>query len=120
MKYTYATLLLHETGAEINEQNLTNVLEAARADEITTSRIKALVAALEDVDISEYAAAATPAEIDDKESPEAEASSETEDRTGIVFGEDDASETDEEEESESTARDDADDNSDEDEPTGEQ
>lgn len=57
MKYTYATLLLEETGAEINERNLTAVLEAAAA-EFSSSRVKALVAALEDIDIGECAAAA--------------------------------------------------------------
>lgn len=55
MKYTYATLILNETGAEINERNLTAVLEAADATDISSSRIKALVAALEDVDLDEYA-----------------------------------------------------------------
>ena len=55
MKYTHATLLLEETGAEINETNLTAVLEAADA-EFTTSRVKALVAALEGVDVGAHAA----------------------------------------------------------------
>lgn len=57
MKYTYATLLLDETDAEINERNLTAVLEAAGAD-VTTSRVKAMVAALEGVDPQEYTAEA--------------------------------------------------------------
>ncbi|GGN92567.1 50S ribosomal protein P1 [Haloarcula pellucida] len=51
MEYVYAALILHETGAEINESNLTAVLESAEAD-ATTSRIKAVVAALEDVDLA--------------------------------------------------------------------
>lgn len=52
MKYTYATLLLTETGAELNERNLIDVLEAAGAD-VSVSRVKATIAALEGVDIEE-------------------------------------------------------------------
>ncbi|MEF8830707.1 MAG: 50S ribosomal protein P1 [Halobacteriales archaeon] len=62
MEYVYAALILNETGEEINEDNLTDVLEAAGAD-VEESRVKALVAALEDVDIDEAVeeAAAVPA-----------------------------------------------------------
>jgi large subunit ribosomal protein L12 len=62
MEYVYAALILNETGEEINEDNLTGVLEAAGAD-VEESRVKALVAALEDVDIEEavQGAAAVPA-----------------------------------------------------------
>ena len=62
MEYVYAALILDETDEEINEDNLTEVLEAAGAD-IEDSRVKALVAALEDVDIEEAVdqAAAVPA-----------------------------------------------------------
>ena len=62
MEYVYAALVLHETGEEINEENLSAVLEAAGAD-VEDSRVKALVAALEDVDIEEAVeqAAAVPA-----------------------------------------------------------
>jgi large subunit ribosomal protein L12 len=63
MEYVYAALILNETGEEINEDNLTEVLEAAGAD-VEDSRVKALVAALEDVDIEEAVeqqAAAVPA-----------------------------------------------------------
>lgn len=66
MKYTHATLLLDETGAEINERNLTAVLEAADA-EFTTSRVKAVVAALEGVDVGEYAATAPDDGVTDTE-----------------------------------------------------
>ena len=59
MEYTYATLLLEETGEEIGEDNLTAVLEAAGAD-VSTSRVKALVAALEDVDVGEPGADSRP------------------------------------------------------------
>ncbi|WP_129116430.1 50S ribosomal protein P1 [Halegenticoccus tardaugens] len=62
MEYVYAALILNETGEEINEDNLTAVLEAAGVD-VEESRVKALVAALEDVDIEEAieTAAAAPA-----------------------------------------------------------
>ena len=62
MEYVYAALILHETGEEINEDNLTGVLEAAGVD-VEQSRVKALVAALEDVDVEEAieTAAAVPA-----------------------------------------------------------
>ncbi|PSQ11382.1 50S ribosomal protein P1 [Halobacteriales archaeon QS_7_68_65] len=62
MEYVYAALILNETDEEINEDNLTDVLEAAGAD-VEDSRVKALVAALEDVDIEEAVdqAAAVPA-----------------------------------------------------------
>jgi large subunit ribosomal protein L12 len=62
MEYVYAALTLNESGAEINEENITAVLEAAGVD-VEESRVKALVAALEDVDIDEAieTAAAAPA-----------------------------------------------------------
>jgi len=62
MEYVYAALILNETGEEINEENVTGVLEAAGVD-VEESRVKALVAALEDVDIEEAieTAAAAPA-----------------------------------------------------------
>src|SRR6056297_2000984 len=58
MEYVYAALILNESGEEINEENLTNVLDAAGVD-VEESRVKALVAALEDVDISEAVEEAT-------------------------------------------------------------
>ncbi|EMA67014.1 50S ribosomal protein P1 [Halorubrum kocurii] len=62
MEYVYAALILNETGEEINEENITGVLDAAGVD-VEESRVKALVAALEDVDIEEAVetAAAAPA-----------------------------------------------------------
>ncbi len=62
MEYIYAGLILNEAGEEINEDNITAVLEAANVD-VEESRVKALVAALEDVDIDEAIeeAAAVPA-----------------------------------------------------------
>ncbi|MDP1551854.1 MAG: 50S ribosomal protein P1 [Methanobacteriaceae archaeon] len=52
MEYIYAAMLLHTTGEEINEGNVKKVLESAGAD-ADDARIKALIAALEDVDIEE-------------------------------------------------------------------
>ena len=52
MEYVYAAMLLHTTGQEINEENVKKVLEAAGA-KVDEARVKALIAALEDVDIEE-------------------------------------------------------------------
>ena len=83
MEYVYAALILNESGDELNEENITGVLEAAGVD-VEESRVKALVAALEDVDIEEAveqaaaapAAGAAPAggaaEADEAEAEEAE------------------------------------------------
>ncbi|MDY6780402.1 MAG: 50S ribosomal protein P1 [Halobacteria archaeon] len=62
MEYLYAALLLHNAGSEVNEENVTDVLESAGVD-ADESRVKSLVAALEDVDIDEAVeqAAAAPA-----------------------------------------------------------
>jgi large subunit ribosomal protein L12 len=58
MEYVYAALLLHSAGKEVNENGIKKVVEAAgvAADEV---RIKALVAALEGVDISKVLSQAT-------------------------------------------------------------
>lgn len=52
MEYIYAAILLHTTSQEINEENVKKVIEAAGV-EADDARIKALIAALEDVDIEE-------------------------------------------------------------------
>lgn len=51
MEYTYAALLLHKLGKEINAENLKSVVAAAGA-EIDESKIKSLVASLKGVDIA--------------------------------------------------------------------
>jgi large subunit ribosomal protein L12 len=52
MEYVYAAMLLHKAGKPIDETNVTKVLQAAglQAD---TARVKALVAALSEVNIEE-------------------------------------------------------------------
>lgn len=52
MELIYAALTLHEAGKEVNEDNLEAVVDAADLD-VEDSEIKALVAALEEVDIEE-------------------------------------------------------------------
>jgi large subunit ribosomal protein L12 len=52
MEYVYSALLLHAAGKEINEENVKKVIESAgmKAEE---AKIKALVSALQGVDIKE-------------------------------------------------------------------
>lgn len=61
MEYVYAALMLHSAGKDVNEEGIKKVVEATgvAADDV---RIKALVAALEGVDITKVLsqAAAVP------------------------------------------------------------
>lgn len=52
MEYLYAALVLHKSGNEVTSDGVTAVLEAAGVD-VDSSRVKALVAALADVDIDD-------------------------------------------------------------------
>jgi large subunit ribosomal protein L12 len=105
MEYVYAALLLHESGEEINEDNVTAVLETADIT-VDESRVKALVAALEDVDIEDAVeeAAAVPAggaggaaasEAADEDESEAEAD-ESEEEVDEAADEDEGGDEDEE------------------------
>lgn len=64
MEYIYAAMILHSADKDINEENVKSIIEAAGI-EADDARIKALIAALEDVDIDEAMAttamAAAPA-----------------------------------------------------------
>lgn len=68
MEYVYAAMLLHKAGQKVDEANVKKVLEAAHI-KVDEARAKALVAALEGVNIDEaiekaavpVAVAATPA-----------------------------------------------------------
>lgn len=83
MEYVYGAMLLHAAGKEITEGELTKVLKAPGI-KVDEARVKALVSALEDVDIGEVikqgivapAAAAAPAAA--TEAPAAEAPAEEE------------------------------------------
>ncbi len=106
MEYVYAALLLHAAGKEITEENLKAVLEAAGVSPPDEARIKALVAALEGVNIDEViekaampvaapvAVAAAPAaeapaeEAQEEEEEEEEEASEEEALAGLgaLFG----------------------------------
>ncbi len=50
MELIYAALLLHKSGSEINEEKLKKVMDAAGA-KVDDTKVKALVAALDGVDI---------------------------------------------------------------------
>ncbi|KZX11428.1 50S ribosomal protein P1 [Methanobrevibacter filiformis] len=89
MEYIYAAMLLHSADQDINEGNVKKIIDAAglTADD---TRIKALIAALEDVDIEEAietstfaaapaaapVAAEAPAQEEEEEEEEEEATEE--------------------------------------------
>lgn len=52
MEYVYGALVLHAAGQPVNEANLTKVLSAAGV-KVDATRVKALTAALEGVNIDE-------------------------------------------------------------------
>ena len=100
MEYMYAAMLLHSAGKEIEESSLGNILNAAGISPDTV-RVKALVAALAEVDIEEalkapvITAAAAPVaapaaqEEEEEEQPkEEEKEEEEEDLQGLsaLFG----------------------------------
>ena len=58
MEYTYAALLLHKLGQEVNEENLKKVISATGA-EVDEAKVKVLVASLKDVNIDEQLANAS-------------------------------------------------------------
>lgn len=58
IEYIYAGLLLHNAKQPINEENLTKVLSASGIN-VDAARVKALVAALSEVNIDEVIKSAT-------------------------------------------------------------
>jgi large subunit ribosomal protein L12 len=97
MEYIYAALLLHNAGKDVTEENVTAVLKSAGIA-VQDARVKALVAALEDVNIEEAIskaavapvaaapaaaapAAAAPAA---EEEPEEESKKEEEEESGMA------------------------------------
>lgn len=101
MEYIYAAMILHSAEKDINEENVKSIIEAAGID-ADDARVKALIAALEDVDIEEAietaaVAAAAPAaaapvaeavEEEEEEEEEDEEASEEEAAAGLgaLFG----------------------------------
>jgi len=92
MEYIYAALLLHNAGKDITEESVSAVLSAA-GTEVNESRARALVAALEDVDIEEAmataafapaAAAAAPVAAAAAEEAPAEEEKEEEEESGMA------------------------------------
>jgi large subunit ribosomal protein L12 len=62
MEYIYAALLLHNAGKEVTEENVTAVLQAAGVS-VEDARVKALVAALDGVNIEEAISKAAAAPV---------------------------------------------------------
>ena len=60
MEYTYAALLLHKLGKDINEDNLKAVVSAAGV-EVDEAKVKVMVASLKGVDIADKLANASVA-----------------------------------------------------------
>ena len=58
MEYTYAALLLHKVGKDINEDNLKAVISATGA-EVNEAKVKVMVTSLKGVDIADKLANAS-------------------------------------------------------------
>jgi large subunit ribosomal protein L12 len=86
MEYVYAALLLHKLQKDVTEENITSVVKASGTD-VNEAQVKALVAALADVNIEEaikaapvaVAAAAAPTAAAGGDAPAAEAKEEKKD-----------------------------------------
>ena len=77
MEYIYAAMILHSAEKDINEENVKSIIEAAGI-EADDARIKALIAALEDVDIEEAMETSAMAAAPVAAAPVAEAAAEVE------------------------------------------
>ena len=101
MEYVYAALLLHSEGKDVTEEGIKKIVEASGA-KVDDVRAKALVAALEGVDIAKVlaqaavmpvaaaapaaAAAAAPASKEDKEENKEAAEESGVEGLGALFG----------------------------------
>jgi len=72
MEYVYAALLLHKLQKEVTEENVSSVVKASGV-EVNQAQVKALIAALADVNIEE-AIKAAPVAVAAAAAPAAEAS----------------------------------------------
>ena len=80
MEYVYAAMVLHAAGKKVDEAGLMNVLKAA-GTQVDEARAKALVAALEGVNIDEaIKSAAVPAAVAAPAAPKAEEKKEVEEK----------------------------------------
>ncbi len=85
MEYVYAALLLHSAGKQITEKDVTAVLKSAGV-QVDETRVKALVATLEGVNIDEAIAKsvalipAAPAAAPQAEAPAAEQAAKKEEK----------------------------------------
>ncbi|OYT54394.1 MAG: 50S ribosomal protein P1 [Candidatus Altiarchaeales archaeon ex4484_2] len=52
MEYVYGAMLLHSAGQDVNEENIEKVMKSSGV-KVDSTRVKALVSALEGVDIDE-------------------------------------------------------------------
>ena len=57
MEYVYAALLLHKLKKDVNEENISSVVKASGA-EVNEAQVKAMVAALADINIEDAIKAA--------------------------------------------------------------
>ena len=101
MEYIYAAMLLHKAQKKLDEASISKVLEAADV-KVDQSRVKALIAALEGVDIEKAiketvvaapqaaSTAETPAETEKKEEKKEEKEEKKEEQAaaglGALFG----------------------------------
>lgn len=94
MEYVYGALLLHKTGADISEANLTKVV-AATGKDVDEARVKVLVASLKGLDIAKElesaslmaaAPAAGAAKEEVKEEKKEEKAAEAADGLASLFG----------------------------------
>lgn len=74
MEYVYAALLLHKLEKEVNEANISSVVKASGSD-VNEAQVKALVAALADVNIDDAVKAAPVAVAATAAAPAADAAS---------------------------------------------